>query len=209
MYRYSTDFPNEVHLLMVSVSRHLYLAKAGELKYQKKPFEYRLNSVHRSSREMVVHYLLKDHFSGVIYAEVCLHTDMIPVGDFLHRAWARKEDFPFCGIPTALMVPKSVLEWVPDIAGLLEHLQINHIAPTGGFQAGAKDISVWEDELVVMTDLQPELRSFQELRRHSVKIAHYLNCRERNGQRKSDRWTTNIKKVLLPPEISSFQRYSP
>ena len=36
---YQTNYPNEVHQLNVSLSKHLYVLKNGEIKNQKKPFD--------------------------------------------------------------------------------------------------------------------------------------------------------------------------
>ena len=53
---------------MINMSRHLYLIKNGSVRFQKKKFEHTLANMHKSEKEHVVHYLIRDHFSGAFYA---------------------------------------------------------------------------------------------------------------------------------------------
>ena len=92
---YKSEYPNQVHQLSVSVSKHIYVTGAGKLKFQKKKFELDLASVRAADRVHVLHYLIRDHFSGAFYAEICASTSFVPVQDFLNRAWSVKREYLF------------------------------------------------------------------------------------------------------------------
>ena len=108
MRTYRTDYSNHVHLLLVSVSKNLYILKDRTLKYQKKKMEYNLKNLVKSERELVVHYLIVDHLSGFFYGELHSAKKLIPIEEFLHQAWSEKEDYQFCGLPAVLSVPKTI-----------------------------------------------------------------------------------------------------
>lgn len=138
--RYRSDYANQVHQLLVSVSRHLFITSDDRVRYQKKPFAFTLDNVSRSAKEHVVHYLIRDHFSGHFYAEVGRSTELMEPDVFLMRAWTQKEDHFFCGAPDILTVPASVTHafaWMIDFIAMWE---IKVIEPTSGFQAGVRDL---------------------------------------------------------------------
>ena len=62
--RYQSDYPNQVHQLIVSVSKHLYITARGEIRFQKKAFDVSLDKIGKLPKEHLVHYLLRDHYSG-------------------------------------------------------------------------------------------------------------------------------------------------
>lgn len=137
MQQYRTDYPNQVHLLAVSVSKHWWISKDGILKYQKKPFEVSLKSVDSSSKTHVVFFGLRDHCSGVLYCEVASADEVTPLADFLFRAWSPKADLSFRGMPELLGVPKTVQSAFPGVTSVLEPLGVSLADVTSGFQGGA------------------------------------------------------------------------
>jgi hypothetical protein len=137
MQRYRTDYPNQVHLLSVSVSKHWWISKDGTLKYQKKPFEVSLTSVNSSSKTHVVFFGLRDHCSGVLYCDVASADEVPPLADFLFRAWSPKADLSFRGMPELLGVPKTVRSAFPGVPSVLEPLGVSLCDVTSGFQGGA------------------------------------------------------------------------
>jgi hypothetical protein len=105
--------------------------------------DFNLKNLKKSDREIVVHYLIADHLSGVFYGEIHSSKKMIPVEEFLYRAWSKKDNFPFCGLPTMLSVPKTIES--EELLNLVSGLGIKPINPTGGFMGGVKHFSIWED----------------------------------------------------------------
>lgn len=105
---YQSDYPNQVHQLLVTVSKHLFVGAKGQIRHQWKQMDVSLKTLHKSDREHLIHYFLRDHFSGAYYVEIVSSKEMIPLQDFLLRAWMEKPDLHFAGVPTALMIPKAV-----------------------------------------------------------------------------------------------------
>lgn len=60
----AAGFANEIHQLLVSVSRHLYVTGRGLVKYQEKPMEAVTGNFAGSGKERLVYYVLRDVFSG-------------------------------------------------------------------------------------------------------------------------------------------------
>jgi len=205
--RYKTNYPNHVHQLLVSVSRHFCVLKSGDVSYQKKPFEFDLKTVKKSQKVHIIHYILKDHYSGVFYAEICTHLDLTPVEEFLFRAWSRKDNTVFCGIPTMIIVPKSVQEFAPGLRSLLNALQIEQIEPTSGYQAGVREIRTWEDEIRVAPAFSPRLRSFTALKDSAPELINRLI--KWGGDKKSrvSKWNDKIDKVNLPTDLKFFKEH--
>lgn len=82
---------------------------------------------------------------------------MIPFNDFLLRAWLEKPESPFCGIPTALMMPKAVESYFPSVDRMLAEFGIEKIYPPSGFASGIRDISVWEERVRISIALEDKL----------------------------------------------------
>ena len=105
--RFSSDYPNHVHQLLVSVSTHYVVKTNGQIRFQKKKLDVSLKTFGNSGRVHLIHYILRDVFSGFYYVEVTSSVNMIPIQDFLLRAFLPKPDIYFGGIPKFLMVPKT------------------------------------------------------------------------------------------------------
>ena len=148
MYQtYETKCSNEIHQLMVSVSRHFYITPTGNLKHQKKPFEVSLGKPKKFPKRHIVHYLVRDHFSGLFYVEITDIENMFSVFDFLYRAWSKKDNHPLYGVPYGVTVPKGVRTVWPQLVPFLEEAAIQPIEVTSGFQGGIRDIRTWEEWL--------------------------------------------------------------
>ena len=147
MKHYRSEHSNQVHQLNVSVSKHLYVTKTGFLRHQKKPMETSLKTLGRSGREHVVYYLVRDHLSGCFYGEVCGSSELIPIAEFLHRAWSEKDGYAFQGLPDLLVLPETVRGGFPGMAGLLDALGIQRVKATSGFQAGVRDVRSLEEAI--------------------------------------------------------------
>ena len=203
--RYITDYSNQVHQLIVSVSRHFYITADGKLKYQKKPFEAKLGHQDSYSKRHLIHYMIRDHFSGLFYAEISDTNDMYPVLEFLYRAWSRKDLHPLHGLPDAVTVPKNLRVLWPTLVPFLEKEAIEPIDVTSGFQGGVRDIRTWEQELrfyPYMYDSQPD---YMNIREKAEIICAKLNTSEIRGGHKSTVWMENLcGNVRVPTSWEGF-----
>lgn len=145
--RYQSNYSNEVHQLIVSPSKHYYVTSSGTFKYQKKPFELKLENIEQSKKNHIIHYLLRDHFSGLFYWEICSSNAPILIHGFLFRAWSKKQYHPLYGVPDFITVPKNVQSYFPNLISFIERIGVTYIKVTSGFQGGVRDIRTVEDEL--------------------------------------------------------------
>ncbi|HEX5733373.1 MAG TPA: hypothetical protein VF131_11120 [Blastocatellia bacterium] len=190
MARYS----NEIHKLLVSVSPHYYILNNGQLKYQKKKIETGLDDIGQSPKNHVVHYLLIDEYSGAFYAEVYPSRNMIPVEQFLYRAWAKKADHFFCGLPEINLIPKTIKPIVTAQLGpLFDTFGITPMHPSSGFDAGSRVIRTWENEITNFC-FYPKPSFFRELQLRAIKICEEAN----NSLDKTVEWKRNLRKLILP-----------
>jgi hypothetical protein len=117
---YQSEYSNQVHQLIVSVSKHLFVTKTGRLKFQQKAMDMNLSACSKDAKDHVVHYLIRDHYSGVFYAEIHSSSSLIPIEDFLYRAWSQKGEYLFCGAPDWMSIPRTVSEVFPAIIDFIE-----------------------------------------------------------------------------------------
>ena len=211
--RYRTDYRNQVHQLLVTLSRNYYVGKDGLLKYQKKPLPYDLRTVNKSKKTRLVHFILRDHFSGIYYAEMCTHDDMINLGRFLYTAWSEKEGYEFCGVPENLFVPQIIMDRWPTILDLLDDYGIQALKPKSGFQAGTITAKYWQHAVVdhaIIVDRggMTSNYNFNWLRSQNLEIC----IDEANGKAegtkitKLEKWRQSETKLLVPTDEIDFQR---
>ncbi|MGO9246564.1 MAG: hypothetical protein ACLPT4_07450 [Verrucomicrobiia bacterium] len=211
---YRSDYANQVHQLIVSISKHFYILKSGDLVHQWKPMEVKLPKAAQSSREHIVHYLIRDHFSGAFYAEMCSARAMVPVEEFLYRAWSKKENYFFCGLPFGAIIPNGIL--TDRILNLLENLEIRLKIPTAGFQTAVVSIRHWEEELrgfdllhsivdgkVINRSEYPKCGRFADLQARSPELCNSINDK-RWGRSNRKEWEQHLQELRLPPERAAF-----
>lgn len=131
---------------VVSVSRHLYVKKNGLLKYQEKPLDVNLSTVKKSRREHLVYYVLRDALTGTFFLEITTSRAMIPLAEFLYRAWEQDPGKYIWGLPDSLSLPKGLA--VKGLLDGLDALNVEAVLPSSGFAAGVRAISVVEDNLL-------------------------------------------------------------
>lgn len=212
--RYQTDFSNEVHQLVVSPSKHFYVAKDRTLKYQKKPFEVNLDKTATSKKNHVIHFLIRDHFSGLFYWEICPTDSTLLIEDFLFRAWSKKDHHPLCGVPDFLTIPVKVQSFFPNIVKFVEKIGITYLKVTSGFQGGVRDIRTVEDELGFahsLADVPSPLQKdpdFQEIVNYIPVISKRFVEYSSSGPSKRDVWESGFKsesEIYLPKSLESFR----
>ncbi|HUD42877.1 MAG TPA: hypothetical protein VMR06_12875 [Dokdonella sp.] len=196
MLQYRSNYPNHVHQLMVSASRHCFAGADDLMKCQKKPMEVTLAKLPASPRRHAVIYTLRDHCSGVFYAEVAIAPDLLPLKGFLARAWDEKANFAFCGLPELLSFPASVRDAFPEVAEAVERLGVRLVDVTSGFQGGVRDIREINEAMRVhegrpLSDLPDEIEwTYRRL----------ANAVSRRGfGAKIEMWKEGVGTVRFPP----------
>jgi hypothetical protein len=194
IHRYVTSHVNDVQQLSVTVSKHLTVLKDGRLKWQWKPQDVDTRTIPDNARH-VLHYMIRDHFSGAFYAEVSSSTDFLDIADFLYRAWTDKTVSRFKGLPLALTVPATVIRMFPRLPNLLHYYDIESIKATSGFQSGVRDVRTWEVAVRCRFWEHP----YAELREAAPALSNQL-CENRSGRNGSKWhcWETISDSCLMP-----------
>lgn len=197
MKSYRSEHPNHVHQLTVSASKHYYITKDGRLKYQHKPMEIRLDALEHSDRTHVVHYIIRDHFSGLFYSEIAASASLPPVEYFLNRAWRKKDEYVFCGIPKLLTIPQRVETIFPTVKTSVLALGVGLIEVTSGFQGGVRDVRTVEDWLKLFHDSPMDEASLR-----AKQIAQIMGKKKsRNGaDDKASFWMEYVPEIRVPPD---------
>ncbi len=196
---YQCRYPNEVHQLIVSVSKHFCILKGGQISHQKKPFEVNLLNYGKSSKLHVVHYLIRDHFSGAFYGEVSPSSELLSLDEFLYRAWSRKEEYAFCGIPEFVIVPNTVITVFPGVVTLLNTIGVRLEKATSGFHAGIRDVRTWEDHIKYYFWKHDGSAYFKNLQKVTLNMSANLCSSYDDKKSKINIWRNNLKSVTLPP----------
>jgi len=212
--RYQSNYSNEVHQLIVTPSKHYYVTSSGVFKYQKKPFELKLENVDQAKKIQIIHYLIRDHFSGLFYWEICSSDAPIPIYDFLFRAWSKKQHHPLYGIPDFMTVPKNVHLYFPILIRFIEKIGVTYIKVTSGFQGGVRDIRTIEDELKLAGfDFVNPHQSLKEppfdlvLERVPEICKRFSDSLYRKSS-KTENWLSGLKseeKIYVPKGLQSFE----
>lgn len=212
--RYQSNHSNEVHQLIVSPSKHYYVTSSGTFKYQKKPFELKLENVDQAKKIHTIHYLIRDHFSGLFYWEICSSIAPIPIYEFLFRAWNKKAEHPLYGIPNFMTIPKNVQSYFPGLMSFIEKTGITYIKVTSGFQGGVRDIRTIEDELKMvgfyLSDMQysKEYPHFKEVSKKAPEIFNRFIDNSYIKPTKKEVWISGIaseQKIFIPKSMKDFK----
>lgn len=193
---YKSLYPNHAHQLSFSVSKHYYAGKDGLLKYQIKPMEVTPAKLAASSRRHMLVYCLRDHCSGVFYAEIAFRPDLPSMHEFLSRAWSPKSDYPFHGVPALLMVPSTVEQVFPGLSRSVSQLGVGLVQVTSGFQSGIGDIKNIERGLSMSSGWSVE-KAQQWVRK--ICRDHAQTKARTNDQSKLDMWLKGVPAVQILP----------
>lgn len=195
---YKTDHPNHVHQLAIAASKHYYASNDGVLKYQKKPMEAALSATSSTGgRRHMITYALRDHCSGVFYSEITFLPAKLSAKGFLCRAWNLKPNYPFCGLPRLMTIPRTVSSRFPSLSEEVEGIGIELIEVTSGFQSGVRDIRTVEDNLRLCIGEPIEVA--KEWVNH-VCMSHSGDAARVKGTSKIELWQHHVPEIRLPPE---------
>ena len=201
--RYHSNYSNHVHQLVISVSRHCYVTSQGKFKRQKKPFDVSLEKLN-TIKQHIVHFLIRDHFSGLFYAELADSKNMISVYEFLHRAWSPKGTHPFHGVPYAMTIPKSVQKLWPLLPQFIIEKGIGLIEVTSGFQGGVRDVRTWENGLYPSLYESGYPPDYSEVKAKAPHICLQLSTRSSKRPNKETKWRENLQDVYPPGLFEDF-----
>ncbi len=158
--------------------------------------EVRLDNVHASNRTHLVHYIVRDHCSGLFFADISPSNKMPSLEKFLMSAWGKKEDYSFCGIPELMMIPKTVETFFPDIIQSINSLGISLVKVTSGFQGGIINTKSVENWLKLSCDKPVETASIEA---HHISII-MAKEKSRNGvDDKISLWEKHVNDLRYPP----------
>jgi hypothetical protein len=189
--------------MLVSVSRHLYITADRRVLYQRKPFGLSLEKAGQSRKNHLVHYLIRDHFSGHFYAEASESKDLISAGAFVYRAWSVKEEHSFRGVPETLSVPATVARVFKNLPEFVQGWGVHVIEPPSGFEAGVRDLRTWEDQVVF--DATFGEHSFEQIQQLALLRSYLLSTdkNDKTGTSKLARWSAGFRgplRIPAPPE---------
>lgn len=186
---------NETHQVVVTCSKHLHILKSGVLAYQKKLMAVTLKNIRASTRRHVVHYVLTDTASGSIYGEIHASDGLVPVQDFLARAWAKKTGTHFCGVPQRLDVPATIYSENLHRAAL--RLGVRTLGkPLNGFASGIRSVKTWENMVMnIAFPFSRPPRTFDIIENLSPILSHGINLQNMSREL----WENNLTDLVLPP----------
>ncbi|TWH60285.1 ST7 protein [Desulfitobacterium sp. LBE] len=209
-YSIITEYSNQLHQLLVSVSQHLYFDKDGYVTYQKKPLGVNIKSCHKSRKEHLVYYVLRDHFSGTFTFQIATTKRLIPLADFLHYAWSepKGEEKFIWGMPDSLFIPQMIAS--EELLSGLEALNVRPLHPPSGFASGVRVIRDIENDLCFFMRETVDY-SLEGLNKLRFRVYQYLiNSSHRDN--KFSNWKAGLTYQSHPrttPVYSDFVNFFP
>lgn len=198
-------FANEIQQLLVTVSRHLYVSKSGVLRYQEKPVEVDTTNFHRSRKDHLLYYVLRDLFSGNFIFAVTTTKELLPLIDFLYFGWKKdKEEGHFWGLPLRLSLPKRISS--PELIAGLQRLEVEPFHPSSGFTSGIRIIKSLEDNLYHFALRRSAIHSLDTVQRRKNHIYRYMLEGSSDSENRIDLWRSNL--LPGPPrEVPEYHRF--
>lgn len=202
MLFYKSYFPNQIHQLNVSISKHLYILKNGNIKYQKKAFDINWKNYHKSEKEHLVHYIIRDHFSNCYYAEICSSSNLMPIEKFIWNAWRQKSFYEFGGIPNCLIYPNTVLANFSEFQRFTGNfVQTKFLAATSGFEGGVRIVREWEEKLTSRIFYFNYFSTIDEIKSNIEQLNRQLNSLDRKNCLKTWKENLNEFNVLSDKDV--------
>lgn len=200
-----TEYSNQLHQLLVSVSKHLYFGKDGYVKYQEKPLDVNIKNCHKSSKEHLVYYILRDHFSGTFTFRIATTKRLIPLADFLHYAWSEDvgENKFIWGMPDFIFIPQMIA--TEDLLSGLSTLDVKAMTPPSGFASGIRIIKDIEDNLCFFMRETVDY-SLEGLNKLRFKVYKYLidsPCRDN----KFSKWQGSLPSHDHPRVVPTYSDF--
>lgn len=135
--------PNREQNLFISLSKHLYLTKDGNLRRQEKPIDPRLPG----KKTLLTRLIILDVDTGSVYGEYHDSESAKDLIGFLARAWSKKAKHPMKGIPEILNVPDIALKdktYRNDLEFAVQHTPVKIGTLPSGFSGGVHAVKQLE-----------------------------------------------------------------
>jgi hypothetical protein len=200
MLKYKSNFPNQVHQLNVSLSKHYFLLNDGTIKWQGKKLDINWNNYTKTGKKHLATYIIRDHFSNCFYAELHSVEKMPLIHEFLFNAWTQKNDYPFHGMPVCFIVPKTTQEQFPSIERCFSKFngKLYMQTPTSGFSSAVVSIRQWERFIKYFTGFYKDCKTLAQFQENIQLINQETNAfgsskRQDNNLQK---WAHNNPKII-------------
>ena len=145
---YRTEYANQLHQLLVSISKHFYIRKDGLVTCQEKPIEVNFGNYRKSRKDHLVYYVLRDHYSGNLAFRIATVDKLYPLAAFLYEVWQNGDgELSFQGMPKDLWVPKTIA--TTQLFAGLQKLGVRADYPPSGFASGIRAIRDLEEQLFI------------------------------------------------------------
>lgn len=200
-----TEYSNELHQLLVSVSKHLYFGSDGYARYQNKPMDVNIRNCHKSNKEHLVYYIIRDHFSGTFTFRIASTKRPIPLADFLYYAWSEDagEEKYIHGMPDSIFIPQMIS--TEELFSGLSSLGINPLNPPSGFASGIRVIRDIEDNICFNMGRTTD-HSLEGMNKLCAKVYNYLiNSSYRNNY--FNKWKANLPSKIHPKPIPPYAEF--
>lgn len=207
IHSYKSDYPNQVHQLNISICKSYYLNKNDEIKHQKKKFDINWQNYTKTGKRHLVHYLIRDHFSNCFYAEIHPINEMPSLKDFLFKAWNKKKNFEFYGIPKTLFLSQNILKENPDILNFEKNIKGFHIELVkNGFGSAIRSIRDWE-RCISFFLLFDNYNTISDFNNNNEYFCRHFNLRKNSKKKESnlEKWSKNKPKGALITEKKEFE----
>jgi hypothetical protein len=203
--RIITEYSNQLHQLLVSVSKHFYFGSDGNAKYQEKPMEVNIKNYHKSRREHLVYYILRDHFSGSFTFRIATTKRLLPLADFLYYAWSEAvgEEKFLWGMPDSLFIPRMIT--TDELFSGLNNLNIEPLNPPSGFASGIRIIGDIEAHLSFHLGRTVD-HSLEGMNKLRFKIYKYL-IDSSYRENKFVKWQTNLTTQGHPRAVPAYSDF--
>jgi len=188
---------NEIHRLIITPSKHLYLRSNGNLCYRKKPIDYKLGRPWTEGLEPIVYYIVVDDYSKTLFAKTRRAANLTLPEDFVFQAWRPKEETKaFFGRPQKLIVPKNIFD--RPLLNLCINAEIQYRHPTSGFEALPHITKEWDHHFSDFADKKIAFETFVD--KADKVITDYTNQTDSPwGDSRLSAWK---RTVVHPHEVS-------
>ncbi len=210
MLRYKSDYPNQVHQLNVSLSKHYHLLADGSIKWQIKEFDINWENYTKTGKKHLVTYMLRDHYSNCFYAELHSVDNMPLIHEFLYNAWAQKNDYPFYGLPSCLIVPGTTQKQFPSINLFISKVGTPHLqTPTSGYSTAVVSIRQWERVIKYFTGFYKDCKTLDDFQERIQLINNEINTFVSSKTKVQSllKWLDNNPRIIEVGDKLSFNSH--
>ena len=179
----------------------------GSIKWQIKEFDINWTNYTKTGKKHLVTYILRDHFSNCFYAELHSVDKMPLINDFLYNAWTQKNDYPFYGIPSCLIVPDTTLNLFPTLHNYFAKVDKPYLQkPTSGFSSAVVSIRQWERFIKYFTGIYKDCKTLTDFQQRIDLINNETNTfvSSKSKVHNLSKWLDNNPKITKIVDKENF-----